>query len=60
MERRNKEAGKRVEMSDPGDGHPEVRTWKKYIMDFGDVTDHGEVQLNVRDLPGIPLRECQW
>ena len=33
-------------MSDPGDGHPEVRTWKECVMDFGDVTDDGEVQLN--------------
>ena len=35
-------------MSDPGNGgHQEVRTWKEYIMDFGDVTDDGEVQLNL-------------
>ena len=49
------------------DGHPEVRTGKEHVLDFGDVTDDGEVQLNlpreeeiernlsgedVRDLPG--------
>ena len=37
----------RVEMSDPGDGHLEVRTWKECVMDFGDVTDDGEVPLNL-------------
>ena len=64
MERKNKEAGKRVEMSDPGDGHPEVRTWEECVMDFGDVTDDGEVQLNLpreedmeRNLPGEDIRD---
>ena len=61
-------------MSDPGDSHPEVRTWKECVMDFGDVTDDGEVQLNllreedmernllgedVRIHRGTPLRERQ-
>ena len=40
-------------MSDPGDSYPEVRTWKECIMDFGDVTDDVEVQLNLpRTYPG--------
>ena len=38
LERKSKEAGKRVEMSD---GHPEVRTGKEHVIDFGDVTDDG-------------------
>ena len=61
-------------MSDPGDGHQEVRTWKECVMDFGDATDDGEVQLNLpreedmeqnlpaedaRDILGRPLRERQ-
>ena len=29
------------------DGHQEVRTGKERVMDFGDVTDDGEVQLNL-------------
>ena len=51
-------------MSDPGDGHPEVRTWKECVMDFGDVTDDGEVQLNQpreedmeRNLPGEGIQD---
>ena len=51
-------------MSDPGDGHPEVRTGKECVMDFGDVTDDGEVQLNLpreedmeRNLPGGGVRD---
>ena len=51
-------------MSDPGDGHPEVRTWKECVMDFGDVTDDGEVQLNLpreedmeRNLPAEDARD---
>ena len=61
------EAGKRVEMSDPRDGHLEVRTGKECVMEFGDVTDDGEVQLNVPGkriwsrtyLERTPLRERQ-
>ena len=60
------EAGKRVEISDPRDGHLEVRTGKECVMDFGDVTDDGEVLLNVpreedmeQNLPGEDVRDLQ-
>ena len=51
-------------MSDPRDGHSEVRTGKECVMDFGDVTDDEEVQLNLSreedmewNLPGEDIRD---
>ena len=56
------------------DGHPEVGAGKECVIDFGDLTDDGEVELNlpreedmerdppgedIRDLPGAPLWEHQ-
>ena len=46
------------------DGHPEVMAGKERDIDFGDVTDDGEVELNLprekemeRDPPGEDVRD---